>query len=84
VAAVCVAAGDAQVAIGSWNVVEATSSSQTNSDRIKIDSINIDTTGCAAGESLLLHLYRDAADGADATTANARIAFAELSYAKTL
>lgn len=84
VAAVCVAAGDAQVAIGSWNVVEATSSSQTNADRVKIDSINIDTTGCATGESLFLHLYRDGADGGDATTATARIAFAELSYAKNL
>lgn len=84
VAAVCVAAGDAQVAIGSWNVVQANSSSQTNSDRVKIDSINIDTTGCAAGETLFLHLYRNGADGGDATTATAKIAFVELSYAKTL
>lgn len=84
IAAVCVAAGEAQVAVGSWNVVQATSSSQTNSDRIKLDAINIDTTGCAAGESLFVHLYRNGADGGDATTANARIAFVELSYAKNL
>jgi len=84
VAAICVATGDAQVAIGSWNVVEATSSSQTNADRVKLDSINIDTTGCAAGETLFLHLYRNGADGGDATTTTARIAFLELSYAKNL